>query len=210
MTFHRPEFLSVKSLKLSHKKSVAKKSNKKIMTEPQVVKAHDLTFQLMMSEEKVLARVNEMGKELSEKYKDKNPVFLGVLNGAFIFMADLARAFEGQCEVSFIKLSSYSGLESTGEVATVIGLTTDVENRHVIVVEDIIDTGKTMHDFLPVLRKMNPASVAFATFLLKPEAIKYEFPIDFIGFEIPNKFVIGYGLDYNEAARNLRGIYQLK
>ncbi|MFK7776371.1 MAG: hypoxanthine phosphoribosyltransferase [Saprospiraceae bacterium] len=180
------------------------------MTEPQIVKAHDLTFQLMMSEEKVLARVKEMGKELNEKYQDKNPIFLGVLNGAFIFMADLARAFGGQCEVSFIKLSSYSGMESTGEVATVIGLTHDIENRHVIIVEDIIDTGKTMHDFLPTLKKMNPASVAFATFLLKPEAIKYEFPIDYIGFEIPNKFVIGYGLDYNEAARNLRGIYQLK
>ena len=180
------------------------------MTETQIVKAHDLSFELMMPQEKVLARVEEMGKELQEKYHDKNPLFLGVLNGAFIFTADLTRAFDEQCEVSFIKLSSYSGLESTGEVATVIGLTTDVENRHVIVVEDIIDTGKTMHDFLPILRKMNPASVAFATFLLKPEAIKYEFPIDYIGFEIPNKFVIGYGLDYNEAGRNLRGIYQLK
>jgi hypoxanthine phosphoribosyltransferase len=180
------------------------------MTEPQIVKAHDLSFELMFSEEKVLARVREMGRELQEKYHDKNPIFLGVLNGAFIFTADLTRAFGGQCEVSFIKLSSYSGLESTGKVATVIGLTSDVENRHVIVVEDIIDTGKTMHDFLPTLRKMNPASVAFATFLLKPEAVKYEFPIDYIGFEIPNKFVIGYGLDYNEVARNLRGIYQLK
>ena len=180
------------------------------MTKSQTIKAHDLSFELMLSEDKILARVEEMGKELNERYVSTNPIFLGVLNGAFIFMADLARAFEGPCEVSFIKLSSYSGLESKGDVATVIGLTTDVENRHVIVVEDIIDTGKTMHDFLPVLKKMNPASVAFATFLLKPDAIKYEFPIDYIGFEIPNKFVIGYGLDYSEAARNLRGIYQLK
>ena len=193
----------------SHKRSAAK--NKKIrMTETQIVKAHDLSFELMFSEEKVLARVEEMGKELYEKYHDKNPIFLGVLNGAFIFTADLTRSFGAQCEVSFIKLSSYSGLESTGEVATIIGLTSDVEKRHVIVVEDIIDTGKTMHDFLPTLKKMNPASVAFATFLLKPDAIKYEFPIDYIGFEISNKFVIGYGLDYNEVARNLRGIYQLK
>jgi len=112
--------------------------------------------------------------------------------------------------VSFIKLSSYSGLESTGEVATVIGLTTEIENRHVIVVEDIIDTGKTMSDFLPTLKKMNPASVAFATFLLKPDALKFDLKIDYIGFEIPNKFVIGYGMDYNERGRNLRGIYQLR
>jgi len=199
----------VKCSNESHKRSAAK--NKKIrMTETQIVKAHDLSFELMFSEEKVLARVEEMGKELYEKYHDKNPIFLGVLNGAFIFTADLTRSFRAQCEVSFIKLSSYSGLESTGEVATIIGLTSDVEKRHVIVVEDIIDTGKTMHDFLPTLKKMNPASVAFATFLLKPDAIKYEFPIDYIGFEISNKFVIGYGLDYNEVARNLRGIYQLK
>ena len=180
------------------------------MVEPEIVKAHDLSFQLMFSEQKILERIEEMGKELNEKYHDKSPIFLGVLNGAFVFTADLTRAFGGTCEVSFIKLSSYSGLESTGEVATVIGLNVDVENRHVIVVEDIIDTGKTMYDFLPRLKKMKPASVAFASFLVKPDAIKYEVPIDFVGFEIANKFVIGYGLDYNEVGRNLRGIYQLK
>lgn len=180
------------------------------MREPNTVKAHDLTFELMISEQEVQDKVAEMGKLLCERYQDKNPLFLGVLNGSFIFTADLTRAFGEKCEVSFIKLSSYSGLESTGEVATLIGLTTEVEDRHVIIVEDIIDTGKTMHDFLPTLEKMKPASVAFATFLLKPDAIKYDFTIDYIGFEIPNKFVIGYGMDYNEQGRNLRGIYQLK
>jgi len=180
------------------------------MQEPQTVKAHDLSFELMISEKEIQAKVEAMGEILQKKYKGKNPLFLGVLNGSFVFTADLVRAFGGTCEVSFIKLSSYSGLESTGEVATVIGLTTDVEDRHVIVVEDIIDTGKTMHDFLPTLKNMNPASVAFATFLLKPDAVKYKFPIEYIGYEIPNKFVIGYGLDYNERGRNLRGIYQLK
>jgi len=180
------------------------------MKEPQTVKAHDLSFELMISEKEIQAKVETMGKTLKEKYQGKNPIFLGVLNGSFVFTADLVRAFGDDCEVSFIKLSSYSGLESTGKVATVIGLTTDVENRHIIVIEDIIDTGKTMHDFLPTLKKMNPASVAFATFLLKPDAIKYDFPIEYIGYKIPNKFVIGYGLDYNEQGRNLRGIYQLK
>lgn len=180
------------------------------MLEPKTVKAHDLSFEIMISENEIRSRVEAMGQELKDNYAGKNPLFLGVLNGSFIFTADLSRAFGEQCEVSFIKLSSYSGLESTGEVATVIGLTTDVEDRHVIIVEDIIDTGKTMHDFLPTLKKMNPASVAFATFLLKPDAIKYDFHINYIGFKIPNKFVIGYGMDYNELGRNLRGIYQLK
>ena len=180
------------------------------MQEPQTVKAHDLTLELMISEKEIHEKVEAMGKVLQEKYHGKNPLFLGVLNGSFVFTADLVRAFGETCEVSFIKLSSYSGLESTGEVATVIGLTTDVADRHIIVIEDIIDTGKTMYDFLPTLKKMNPASVAFATFLLKPDAIKYDFPIEYIGFEIPNKFVIGYGMDYNEQGRNLRGIYQLK
>ncbi len=180
------------------------------MQEPQTVKAHDLTFELMISQKEIQTKVEAMGEDLRKKYQGKNPLFLGVLNGSFVFTADLVRAFETTCEVSFIKLSSYSGLESTGEVATVIGLTAEVEDRHIIVVEDIIDTGKTMHDFLPTLKKMNPASVAFATFLLKPDAIKYDFPIEYIGFEIPNKFVVGYGMDYNEQGRNLRGIYQLK
>ena len=180
------------------------------MKEPQIVQAHNLSFELMFSEQKIKARVEELGKVLREKYKDKTPLFLGVLNGAYVFTADLARAFGEPCEISFIKLSSYSGLESSGEVATVIGLTTDVKDRHIIIVEDIIDTGKTMHEFLPMLKKMNPASVAFTTFLLKPDALKHDVQIDYIGFEIPNKFVIGYGMDYNELGRNLRGIYQLK
>lgn len=180
------------------------------MTKLDTVKAHDLSFELMLSEEEIKAKVEEMGKALQKDYKGKDPLFLGVLNGSFIFTADLTRAFGEQCEVSFIKLSSYSGLESTGEVATLIGLTTDIKDRHVIVVEDIIDTGKTMHDFIPTLKKMNPASVAFATFLLKPDAIKFDIQIDYVGFKIPNKFVIGYGLDYNESGRNLKGIYQLK
>ena len=180
------------------------------MIEPQTVKAHELSFELMFPEQKIQAKVEELGEVLREKYKNKMPLFLGVLNGAYVFTADLARAFGAPCEVSFIKLSSYSGLKSTGEVATVIGLTTEVKDRHIIIVEDIIDTGKTMHEFIPTLQKMNPASVAFATFLLKPDALQHEVQIDYTGFEIPNKFVIGYGMDYNELGRNLRGIYQLK
>ena len=176
----------------------------------QTVKAHDLTFEIMYTEEEIQARVKTMGEQLQHDYRGKTPLFLGVLNGSYVFMADLTRAFGQACDVSFIKLSSYSGTESTGEVATVIGLTTEVKDRHVIVVEDIIDTGKTMSDFLPTLKEMNPASVAFATFLLKPDALKNEVPIDYLGFEIPNKFVIGYGMDYNERGRNLKNIYQLK
>ena len=193
------------------KSSIYKIPTKRItMQEPSTVKAHDLSFDLMISQKEVQAKVEEIGERLRKDYEGKNPLFLGVLNGSFMFTADLVRSFGKTCEVSFIKLSSYSGLESTGEVATVIGLTTDIEDRHVIVVEDIIDTGKTMFDFLPSLKKMKPSSVAFATFLLKPDAIKYDFPIEYVGFEIPNKFVIGYGMDYNELGRNLGGVYQLK
>lgn len=180
------------------------------MSEPQIVKAHDLSFEIMLSEQEIQNKVNEIGEQLKKDYKNKRPIFLGVLNGSYVFTADLARAYGEECEISFIKLSSYSGLESTGEVSTVIGLTTEIENRHIIVIEDIIDTGKTMFEFLPTLKKMKPASIAFATFLLKPAAIKYDIPVDYVGFKIPNKFVIGYGLDYNELGRNLRAIYQLK
>ena len=174
------------------------------------VKINELTFQPMLDEATIANRVDELGRSLRESIVKENPVFLGILNGSFIFMADLVRAYENHCEVSFIRLSSYDGLTSSGEVMTVIGLTDPLEGRDVIIVEDIIDSGKTMDEFLPVLKEMNPKSITLVTLLLKPDALKYEFPIDLVGFEIPDDFVIGYGLDYDEQGRNLKGIYQLK
>lgn len=174
-----------------------------------IVVAHDLSFQTMISEAEIRDRVREMGRMISERYRGKNPLFLAVLNGAFIFAADLMRACNIDCEISFIKLKSYQGTESTGEVAQHIGLEVDVEGRAIILVEDIIDSGKTMTEFLPKLKEMNPDSVEIASLLFKPDALEHDLKVQYVGFEIPPRFVIGYGLDYDGHGRNLPDIYQL-
>lgn len=175
-----------------------------------IVKAHDLQFQLYLSAEQIQERVKEMGMELFEKFHDKKPVFISILNGGFIFTADLTRACDIHCEISFIKLSSYQDTSSTGKVVELIGLDTDVEGRDVIIVEDIVDTGETMVQFLKQLEKSKPASVTIVSILVKPEALQERVKVDLVGFNIPNKFVIGYGLDYNGVGRNLKAIYQLQ
>lgn len=176
----------------------------------QTVKAHGLEFVPFISEEAIRDRVQEIGQQLSEAYKGKNPLFIGVLNGSFMFLADLVRASELDCDIAFTRLSSYEGMQSTGKIKTVIELEEKLEGRHLIVVEDIVDTGKTMHYFLQKMKSKNPASVALVSLLVKPEAVKHEVIIDYTGFEIENKFVIGYGLDYDGLCRNLPAIYQLK
>ncbi len=173
------------------------------------VSVHGLSFRPLISEEEIRQKVVEMGASITEAYRERNPIFLGILNGCFVFMADLVRACDLPCEVSFIKLASYEGLQSTGEVKTHIGLEADIKDRHVILVEDIIDTGKTLHSFLPVLAAFKPASISLAALIVKPEAIVYPIDIAYKGFDIENKFIVGYGLDYDGHARNLKGIYQL-
>ncbi|MDX1941400.1 MAG: hypoxanthine phosphoribosyltransferase [Saprospiraceae bacterium] len=172
-------------------------------------KAHDLSFEEMINEDAIRARVQEMGTQLRELYFDKNPLFIGVLNGAFLFAADLIRAFESPCEIDFVRMSSYRGLQSLGEVTVSLESKIEIKGRHIIIVEDIVDTGNTLYSFCQGLEKQQPASVTIATLLLKPEAIQCDLKADFVGFEISPKFVIGYGLDYNEQGRHLRGIYQL-
>lgn len=176
----------------------------------QTVTAHDLSFDLLITEAQIQERVNAIGAALTKEFKGKKPIFIGILNGAFIYMADLMRACEMDCELAFIQLSSYEGLSSTGEIKTVMDLNIDVKDRHVIIAEDIIDTGKTLHQFIPSLEKLEPASITLTTLLLKPDALEHELTIHHTGFEIPDLFVIGYGLDYNNLARNLKAIYQLK
>lgn len=173
------------------------------------IKLYDLHFKPFLDEATIRRRVESLGRELEGIYADKRPIFLGVLNGAFIFAADLLRACNFECELSFIKLSSYSGTGSSGDVVTRIGLESNLEGRHVVIVEDIIDSGLTMHRFLPELHALKPASVAIVALLVKPEAMEYEIPVDFHGFDIPVKFVVGYGLDYNGLGRNLKDIYEL-
>jgi len=173
------------------------------------VSIKDLSFELNISEAQIAARVQEMAAEMKKRYDGQQPIILGVLNGAFVFAADLVRATTFESVISFIKLSSYRGMKSSGQVASVIGLDIDIKGRHVIIVEDIIDTGNTMHSFVPELEALEPASIALASLLVKREALEHDIPIDYVGFEIPNRFVVGYGLDYDGLGRQLKGIYQL-
>jgi len=175
-----------------------------------IVVAHDLSFRKMISAEKIQERIEALGRQISRRHAGRRPIFLPVLNGAFVFAADLVRACAIDCEVSFIKLQSYRGMQSGGELIRRIGLEDSVAGRPVIIVEDIIDSGKTLSRFLPELERENPASIEIAALLVKPEAMEYELDIHYAGFEIPPRFVIGYGLDYDGLGRNLPHIYELK
>ncbi|MBK6932744.1 MAG: hypoxanthine phosphoribosyltransferase [Saprospirales bacterium] len=173
------------------------------------VQLRDLLFVACITETRVRERVKELGTMLTEDFKDKNPLFISILSGAFVFAADLIRAFDGTCEVGFVRLASYAGTHSTGSVQTVMGLEKEIKNRHVIVVEDIVDSGRTLHFFLDYLREQQPASVCTVAFLRKPEALVFPVRVDYVGFDIDDRFVVGYGLDYDGLGRNLPGLYQL-
>ena len=176
----------------------------------QDIQIHNLYFQPLFSKEEIAKRVVELGKQLTIDFKDKKPLFVSILNGSFVFAADLIRAVDTELEIAFIKLSSYKGFHSTGEIEGIENFLQSIENRHVIIVDDIIDTGQTVHAFSNKLYAMNPASLSTIFFLVKPAALKFPIKIDYIGFEIPNDFVVGYGLDYDGLGRNLSGLYQLK
>ncbi len=173
------------------------------------VQIHDKTFKPYISEEEIRSKVKELAAALNQDYQDKNPIFIAVLNGAFIFAADLFKCLTIDAEISFIKLASYKGMKSSGQVITAIGLDIELYNRHVVILEDIVDTGKTLYEFLPQLWHQQPASLKIVALLHKPEASVYLLKVDYAGFEIPDKFVVGYGLDYNGLGRNTAAIYQL-
>lgn len=165
-------------------------------------------FTIYIKEEDILRRVAELGREISADYRDKKPILIGVLNGAFIFVSDLMREISIECEIDFLKLSSYGAAKvSSGQVRELKRIDADIEGRHVIVVEDIIDTGHSMRFILDSLQEYRPASVAVATFLHKAEATVIDLDLDYVGFVIPNLFVIGYGLDFGQLGRNLRAVY---
>lgn len=168
-----------------------------------------LTFRSFITAREIADRIEAIAADITERYRGLNPLLVCVLNGAFPFAADLFRALDCDAEIAFVRLSSYAGTESTGEVRQVIGLTEPVDGRYVIVVEDIIDTGCTMQRFLVDLRAMNPAGIEVATLLFKPESLKADLQPDYVGFTIPPKFIIGFGLDLDGQARNLRDIYVL-
>lgn len=173
------------------------------------LRIHNKTFTPYISEEAIRNKVRELADSLNRDYQGKNPIFIAVLNGAFIFAADLFKSLSIDAEISFIKLASYKGMKSSGQVITAIGLDIELFDRHVVILEDIVDTGKTLNEFLPQLWHQQPASLKIVALLHKPEATVYPLKVDYKGFEIPDKFVVGYGLDYNGLGRNTASIYQL-
>lgn len=173
------------------------------------IKVHDKEFTSYITSGEIEEQVARVAAEINRDYEGKKPVFIAILNGAFIFAADLFKQITIEAEICFIKLASYKGVKSTGKVITAIGLDVDLYGREVIIVEDIVDTGKTLFQFLPQLEHHHPASLKIASLLHKPEAMMHPIKIDYLGFTIPNKFVIGYGLDYDGLGRNIKEIYQL-
>lgn len=170
----------------------------------------DKDFVRLIDKQKINERIQELGEQISKTYKDKDPIILGILNGSFMFLSDILKTLQFSCQVSFLKLQSYQKMSSTEKVRQVLGLQEDIKGRHVIIVEDIVDTGNTMDWLLTHLKKHKPADIAIATLLFKPKALIKDISIDYCGFEIKNDFVVGYGLDYNGYGRNLPEIYVLK
>ena len=171
------------------------------------VKIKDKQFRISIPETVIKQHMKAVAERINRDMDGKNPLFLAVLNGSFIFAADLMRMITIPCEISFVKLASYQGTTSTGKVAEVLGINEDISGRHVIIVEDIVDTGLTMHRMVESLGTRNPASVHVCTLLLKPEKLKVDLNIKYAAIEIPNDFIVGYGLDYDQQGRNLPDIY---
>lgn len=169
----------------------------------------DLSFEVFISADRIRARVAELAKQITSEYQGEDLILLGILKGSFIVMADLAREIDLPVSIEFLKISSYSGTSSTGEVKTILGLSANLLGKNVLIVEDIVDTGISMDYLISELSKHNPKRLQIATLLFKREAFRFNYTLDYVGFEIPNRFVVGYGLDYEGLGRNLPDIYQL-
>lgn len=175
-----------------------------------MIQLHDKTFVPFIDEKSISTAVKMLAQEIADDIKGENPLFIGVLNGAFMVVSDLMRVYPGNCEVSFVKLASYEGTTTSGKVSELIGINESLEGRTVILVEDIVDTGNTLEVLHQIFSNQNLKSLKTATLFFKPEAYKKNLKIDYIGIEIPNKFIVGYGLDYDGLGRNLSQVYQLK
>lgn len=175
----------------------------------EIVQVLDKKFSIYISKEQIREKVKEVAAEIEKDLKDKNPLFLVILNGSFVFGADLLREMNFPCEITFIRMSSYEGTSTTGEVKQVIGLRDSIEGRTVVVVEDIIDTGYTMKEMLRILNEKNPESIYVTSLFVKPDNIKVDLKIDYRCFDIDNDFIVGYGLDYDHYGRNLPDIYKV-
>ena len=174
-----------------------------------MIHLHDKTFEPFISSEEIDFAVKNMAKQMDDDFFDEVPVFVGVLNGAFMVLSDLMKQYRGMCEVSFVKMASYEGTKTTNEVKQLIGLNQDLEGRTVVIVEDIVDTGNTVEELKAIFKEKKVKHLKIATLFFKPEAYKKDIKIDYVGIRIPNKFIVGYGLDYDGLGRNLPDIYQL-
>ena len=173
------------------------------------VQINDKTFEVSMPEARIKERIKELAQQMSHDLEGKNPLLLPVLNGSFVFAADLMREMTIPCEVSFVKLASYQGTTSTGKVHEVLGINEDLSGRTVVIVEDIVESGGTMQRMIESLGTRNPESVRICTLFFKPDRLKADIKLDYVAFEIPNDFIVGYGLDYDQQGRGLKDIYTL-
>lgn len=174
-----------------------------------IVKIKDKTFKTSIPEAEILKKVQVVADRINKDYEGRKPVFLAVLNGSFIFAADLMRMITVPSEISFVKYASYEGTSSTGSMKTLMGINQNLEGRDVIIVEDIVDSGFTMAHMIEDLKKENPASIEICSLLVKPGNLKVDLDINYAVMEIPNDFIVGYGLDYDQEGRNLRDIYTI-
>lgn len=174
------------------------------------MKIKDKEFALFLPEKQLNDRCRVLAKDITNDFRGKDPLFLSVLNGSFMFLSDLIRHIDFNMEINFIKVASYEKTSSSGEVKEVIGINYDIRDRHILIIEDIVDTGTTCHYLMRTLEEKKAASVSIASMFLKPDVFQRQYPVKYIGFEIPNQFVVGYGLDYDGYGRNLKDLYQLK
>lgn len=180
------------------------------MKAPDVIKIDNLKFEVLIADEQIQQRIREIAGQISARYQDSVPILVGVLNGAVLFLADLIRYLAIDCEIDFIKISSYgSARVSSGEITMIKDFSADLHGRHVIVIEDIVDSGLSVQYLTRRIKNMKPASLKFVSLLVKKDAAKVDLNIDYVGFEIEDKFVVGYGLDYKQQKRNVNAIYQL-
>lgn len=173
------------------------------------VQIKDKKFEIYISEAELQKSISRLAKQINTDYKGREVIFIGVLNGAFMFASELMKDINLPCEISFVKVSSYKGTSSTGRVHELIGLVNDIKNKHVIILEDIVDSGLTLNKLNSIIDHQSPLSAEVATMLFKPTAFKGKKPPKYVGLEIPNKFIVGFGLDYLEEGRNTRDIYKL-
>lgn len=177
---------------------------------PATIQVHDKHFEILLKQTQIEERIAEMASEIAQDYEGKKPIFLAILNGSFMFAAHLLKTMSIPCEITFVRVSSYQNTSSTGQVTEVLGLRENLSGRNVVVLEDIIDTGVTMSQILPQLASQNPESLEVVSLFQKPEALKCPLNVKYLGFPIENRFIIGYGLDYNGLGRNLGDLYVLK